>query len=72
MILDFHDSLKDKTTTKATRLLVCDNLNNPLSLFIENEENVITCYTAGDDNFSKMLECHGIKPPVIRKIKLGE
>lgn len=72
MILDFHDAFKDKTTAKATRLLVCDNFNNPLSLFVESEENIIACYTAGDANFSKMLECYGIVPPVVRKIKLGD
>jgi hypothetical protein len=71
MILDFHDSFRDKAEVKATRLLVCDNFNNPLALFVENEVSIITCYTAGDANFIKMLEEYGIKAPNIRKINLG-
>ena len=71
MILDFHDSFRDKAEVKATRLLVCDNFNNPLALFVENEKNITTYYAAGVANFIKMLEDYGIKPSNIRKINLG-
>lgn len=71
MILDFHDSFRYKAEVKATRLLVCDNFNNPLALFVESEQNITTYYAAGDANFIKMLEDYGIKPSNIRKINLG-
>jgi hypothetical protein len=45
-------------------------MNNPIAVFIENDKNIIVCATAGDDDFLKVLEDHGLDKPVIRKINL--
>lgn len=72
MILDFHNAFTEPTIAKATRLIVYDNMSNPVAAFIENEEKIITCVTAGDDDFNKVLEQHGISPSAVRKLKLGD
>lgn len=72
MLLDFHNAFTEPMVVRATRLIVYDNMNNPLAAFIENDEKVITCVTAGDDNFNKVLDQHGISPPAVRKLKLGD
>jgi hypothetical protein len=70
MILDYHNNLLNHKLCQATRLIVYDNMNNPIAAFVETENNVIVCSTAGDDNFLKMLEDYGIDKPGIRKINL--
>jgi hypothetical protein len=70
MLLDYHNNLLNHRLSPATRLVVYDNMNNPIAVFIENDKNIIVCATAGDDDFLKVLEDHGLDKPVIRKINL--
>jgi hypothetical protein len=71
MILDYHNFFDKATPVKATRLVIYDNLNNPIALFIDNSDSVITCVTAADSSFAATLEQNGITPPGIKKITLG-
>lgn len=52
MLLDYHDSFNAGPITKATRLVIYDSFNNPIALFLDNPDNTITCYTAGDADFA--------------------
>lgn len=70
MILDYHNNLQNHKLAPATRLVVYDDMNNPIALFVESEKNVIVCSTAGDENFLKLLDDYGIDKPSIRNVKL--
>lgn len=71
MLLDYHDSFHAGPLEKATRLVIYDGFNNPIALFFDNPDNTITCYKAGDADFTDVLRQHGITPPVIKKLTIG-
>ncbi len=68
MLVDLHNSFSEPTVKKATRVIIYDNFNNPLAVFIENDEKTITCITAGDSDFNSVLEEHGIRVPAVKKL----
>lgn len=71
MFLDYHDSFDVKPLERATRLVIYDSFNNPIALFFDNPDNTITCYTAGDADFTGVLKQYGITPPIIKKLTIG-
>lgn len=71
MIIDHHNYFDSPKLTKATRVVIYDNFNNPIALFMEHSDNVISCYTASDDNFKEMLTQCGIAPPNIKRMSIG-
>jgi hypothetical protein len=71
MIVDHHNYFDKPITAKATRVVIHDNLGNPVALFIENADDTVTCYTAGDQDFAEILTQCGIKPPNIKIISIG-
>jgi hypothetical protein len=71
MIIDHHNYFDKPGITKATRIVIYDNSNNPIALFMEHSDNVISCHTATDNNFKEVLDQCGITPPNIKRMSIG-
>lgn len=71
MLIDYHNFFESAPVIKATRLIVRDDLGNAISLFLDNVDNTITCYSAGDPEFIDILKKYGIEPPVIKTLNIG-
>ena len=71
MLIDYHNFFDNSALVKATRAVVYDNLSNPIALFLEHSDSVISCYTAADADFSDKLRQCGITPPNIKKVSIG-
>lgn len=72
MQLDFHNQFASSNNVRATRLIVYDNLGNPIALFIDSSDSIIICSTAGDEDFFGTLKKFGIAPPIVRTIPVPE
>ena len=68
MRLDFHNQFASPSSVVATRLIIYDNLGNPIALFMDSSDKIIICSTAGDGDFSEELRKFGIAPPIVKTI----
>lgn len=67
MILEFHDSFRRPTRVQATRLVVYDDLGNPIGAFVQRGPAEIFAELISDDEarFERLLGQLGIRHTVI-------
>lgn len=65
MKLKIHRSLRDVVVIEATRVVVEDDLGNPVALALEFGPNQILAVTADDPKFNQVLAELGINKTVL-------
>lgn len=65
MRLEIHDHLQKAKNLAATRLVVYDDFDNPVSISIQLDKNQIHTSHLGDNEFPLMLEMLGINRTMI-------
>ena len=60
-----HDKLRDPITLTGTRVVVYDDLGNPLAAIVELSPGHFVASNAGDSSFKEMLRDLGITQTVI-------
>ena len=65
MILESHNHLKQPLKIHSTRLLVRDNLGNPIAFVIEMGPTHHRVFDANDEDFEQQLQYHGFDATVI-------
>lgn len=65
MRVETHNKLRDPQIIYASRVVVYDALDNPVSVTVEVENGVIITSHAGDPDFNRILRELGIDKTVI-------
>ena len=60
-----HDRLYDPITLTGTRVVVYDDLGNPIALVVELSKGHFVASTAGDSSFKEILRDLGITQTVL-------
>lgn len=69
MRVEGHNKMRDAFKKDATRVVVYDNVGNPIMAAVEIAPNHIMASHAGDADFHKVLDMIGIKAPEVSRIK---
>lgn len=68
MRLEFHNKLMQPQSVEATRVVVYDVLDNPISVAVETDEGIIIAETVSPQNareFNSILKSLGINKTVV-------
>lgn len=67
MYIEIHDKLGGARRLQCTRVVVHDDLGNPVALAVEYQEGLIMASTAEHEDFNRMLYNLGLDKVVIVK-----
>ena len=67
MYIEIHDRLGSARRIQCTRVVVCDDFDNPISLSVEYEPGMIISTTAEHPDFNRTLYNLGINKVVVAR-----